>query len=256
MYQELLDNLTTAEENFQKFKKRYPELHVTTVFPKDLVSGVVNRLAKEYREEIFVDSQYLDDDEREDGLQIGSMSSKKNKNRFSRVNRRIKKEETALVHDLKDCVKLHAIYLTALYLEKSQITAKFTADMLDKQQAALRTLAEAKKAIERYHIEQCSKFFVLNDVDTFFFFPDTKNAPEVSCVYFLLVYDEIMYVGHSKNLQSRLRSNHVVRKYYLQGDYEDINCVYIPCSIERARELERTLISIAKPPYNKKGKQL
>lgn len=256
MYKALLNNLTTAQKNLDDFTDKYPNLQVATVFPKDIVSGIINRLAKEYREQLFIDNSYLDDDERTDGIQVGSHAPVNSGYKHNRVNRRIKQEEQALVADIKDKVELHAIYLTALYLEKSQVTAKYTAKRIDELQRLTREVFFAKKALQEHNIDQCTKFFVMNDVDKFYYIVDAKTAPEESGFYFLLVHGHILYIGHSRNLRERLRNNDIVRKYYLQGDYDDIDCVYVPCSIERAKELERTLIAVAKPPYNKRGKNL
>ncbi|MHC4181800.1 MAG: GIY-YIG nuclease family protein [Planctomycetota bacterium] len=253
-YQELLDNLQTAEEALKEFDSKYPNINIELVFPREISLGVAARVFRAYQEHLNDAIAYLDDDERDDGIQVGNYSLYENRRRLKRIDKQIERAKNKFTAELEQCIDLHTTLLVSMYLEKSQISAKKTAQLSDNRYTLQREIYDAGRAIADYNIAECTKFSVMEDVPVQYC-SNTKFAPSLPGVYFLLQQGEIIYIGHSRNMQERLNNNDIVREYYRHSDKGgyNVDCVVCPCPFKKAKELERALISLAKPEYNIQG---
>ena len=71
-----------------------------------------------------------------------------------------------------------------------------------------------------------------------------KDAPDVSCVYFLLNGSTVFYVGAAKTLKGRLKDHHVLSMN------PQLRITYIECPIDALLSLESQLIARFRPEGN------
>ena len=133
-------------------------------------------------------------------------------------------------------------------------TAKFTAERISKHEWHKGWLEKQKHWYGHYHLKECKKYSPCKHLKIKFA-ATPEELPQESGIYFLFYRGDLLYIGHSTNLQKRIKNHSVVRRYYFKnssGVY-NIDCVYATLPIDRAMKVERKLISIAKPIENIQG---
>jgi hypothetical protein len=253
-YTELLDNLELAKSRLRNFNSQYPDIRIKSVSPREITLSIAGDVLYDYQEQLNKDIAYLEDDERTDKIQIGNQAMKKNQRRLDRIDKRLQRAKNKFKSELERCIELHTVHLTALYLEKAQITGKQTAELSDERYTLQMDIHNAERALIDFNISQCKKFSVMKDAPIQYC-GNTSKVPALPGVYFLLKDGEIIYIGHSRNLHQRLNDNDIVREYYRHSEEGGYNgdIVISPYPVDYAKRLERKLISLAKPRYNIKG---
>ena len=243
-----------AQSALNNFIVRYPGLRVETWQPEQLVAIDLQETLNGLRSEIAAFNAYLDEDEI-DGIQIGTYSHHEDKARRVRLEKRIGLAQQRFKRDLQELTNLHKIQLKGLYMELSGMSAKFTAGRLQELHRLEEWVKTQEYYLALYHIKQCQQYSAAKELDLHFIVRQ-NDAPETSGVYFLFVNGDIVYIGSSQNLRSRLNHHDIVRNSYCKdggGQYK-IECVYTELPIGQARGVEQKMIRLAAPELNKKGR--
>jgi len=253
-YEELKHYLEVAETALDNFRQQYIGLRVETWQPEQQVINDVQDMMNTLRNRVAEANAYLEPDEI-DGIQIGTYSRHDNRTKRKKLNKRIEKARWQFRKDLRELVNFYEIQLKGLYGGLSDISAKFTADRIQELHRREEWVEKQRQYLADYHIKKCREFSPLADSDMVFI-TSAKDASEISAVYILFKDGEIIYIGSSQNLKKRLLNHDIVRKSYCKDDYlgYKIECVFTECDINKARTVERQMIRMINPQFNRQGK--
>ena len=252
-YKELLHYLKIAETALSNFNDSYPSLGVTVRQPEQDVISDLKSFKENYDKRLFDMNAYLDSDEI-DGIEIGSYVGHEDRAKKRKLAKRIEMEKKCFLSDLSHLVRLHETQMRVLYMEHSRMSAKFTADRIQELHRREAWVEAQKNFFALHHIKRCSQWPAAKDL-ALHFCTAFDRIPGASGIYFLFDKGEIVYIGHSSNLRTRLSKHEMVRKYYSNENGFDVECVYAELPIDEAQSIERKMIRLVKPRHNERGKR-
>lgn len=254
-YDELEHYLDVAETALANFEARYPDLSFEYIHPEMIVNEVFSSYLTATSTELLQSIAYLEPWE-QDTIAVGSRVESTKKKRLQKLEDNFYSEVERIRKELDDFYHISVSSLTALALQMSHLTAKFTAERIDKHEWHKEWVKKQRQYIADYCIRECAKYNAAQGLDLLYA-EYTKDIPEESGVYFLLSRGEIIYVGYSRNLFNRLNNHDVVRERYYKGEngYK-VQCVYSLVPADEAKYIERKLILVSHPEANKQGKSL
>jgi hypothetical protein len=253
-YAKRVEYLRKSRTTLANYKKMYPDLSFTRINPKQVALTILKDFVRKYEEELLAETAYLEPEE-QDLIVIGSVHATTNKRKHKRLNKMFDKAKEQFNEDLEQVIELGVINITMNLLRLQELTAKFTSGRINRQLKIESWVSGRERIYREYHINEAKKYSASKDLDLKFAY-SANDIPEQSGIYFLFKDGELIYIGHSSNLNQRLLNHDIVRKSYLRdGDNGYImDCVYCTLPIEKAKSIEWSLIEIARPKYNTKGK--
>lgn len=245
MYSQLKKELVDKTLELAAFNEQYPVLNIERVFPEDIVTQVFNKFYMEYNNGRLDELAYLNSSER-DGIDLGNQPTEKGAFQVQQINKHIENEIQHLQTDLLNTIHEYTLLLKSLYLKWSKYSATHTAELMDTQYTLTLDVHKALKALADYYINICSKPSMAKNLP--FSFHTTKNTlPATSGLYFICFEGAVVYVGHSININQRVRNHKLGPTYYCDNELE---CVTSEIDIEKAKELESQIIYILRPKEN------
>jgi predicted GIY-YIG superfamily endonuclease len=245
MYSQLKEELSAKQAMLDAFLEQYPDLYITKVFPEDLVTQVFNGFYQKYNEERVNKIAYLNTEER-DGIEIGNIFEDRGKFTGKQVEKHIENELAHLQDDLFYTLDKYELILKSLFLKWSKWSARHTAELMDTKYTLELEINKAETAIADYYINICSTPSMARRLP--FSFHTTKSTlPAKPGLYFICSEGEVVYVGHSIDINRRVRNHEMGPSYYCGNSLE---CVTSELEIEQAKKLESEIIYILKPKEN------
>ena len=232
----------------------YPDLSFEFPHPEVIASSILNEFAKKVNDELFDATAYLEPEE-QDTIPIGSVVRYKKDTRRNRLRKRLLKAQELFAKDLENLYKRNVGTIAGLLVQLQDMSTSFTAERMDKHDQLKEWVKKQQYYYEYYHIKNAKKFSAGKDLD-WEYVGNSNSLPETSGIYFLFHDGNVVYAGHSGNLNKRMQTHNVVRKYYLKNDDSgyNIDCVYAELPVAEAQSIERNLIAVAKPSDNRMGK--
>ena len=251
-YDQLVNYYGVSKVALINHKEKYPSLDVSLWQSEQDVLLELNKYSIQFGERVLAINAYLDDDEKE-GIEIGTYVHHTKRKKREKLLDRMNREKSLFATDLTQLVSMHEIHLRGLYLELSRMSAKFTADRLQERRRREQWVDTQKDYLMQYYYRVCRKCTFLIDT-TLVFAGEISNLPSRTGIYFLFVDGEISYIGHSSNIQTRIKNHKLVHKSYRDSGPFEIECVYARMTITQARKLEKDLIYVFNPEFNIQSK--
>ena len=251
-YEQLVHYYQVSKTALKNFKDQYPGLGVVLWQSEQDVLTELNKYVTKFGERVIEISDYLDEDEKE-GIEIGTYVSHTLAKRRERLFDRIEREKRLFEEDLSQLVSGHEIHLRGMYLELSRMSGKFTADRIQELHRREHWVDTQYDYLMKYYFKTCRQCSYLREIELGFA-GERDSLPEASGVYMLFHEGEISYIGHSANINKRIKNHKLVQKSYRNSGPFELECVYALMSISKAKTLEKNLIQIIKPEFNTQSK--
>lgn len=252
-YDQLQKYLVVAETALSNFEEKYPDLGLDYVNPRGVAINILNDFADKVNDGFNREVAYLDLEE-QDTATLGTRALWNKHGKLSTLYKRLDKAQEIMSDDLTAAFELGYVNILNILRQIENETAGFTAERIMKHEWHTQWLEKQKHWYAYYHLKECKKYSACKSLDVRFACVPGE-LPREPGVYFLFYRGDLVYIGHTSNLQKRIRNHSVVRKYYFKNEANEysIDCVYATLPKEKAMEIERKLIDIARPIDNVQG---
>jgi len=250
-YDQLVHYYGVAQTALHNFRDKYPRLEIEIWQSKQDALTALQTYTTEFGEQVIEQNAYLDEGEK-DGIEIGTYTHYTNKTKRKKLLKRIAKRKETFETDLEELTCLHEIHLRGLYLELSMMSAKFSADRIQELHRREAWVEKQKQHLTNYYVSNCQKYSATKNLDLHFSH-DIVSLPTDSGIYILFKNGKIIYIGHSANIQKRIKNHKLVRKSYRNSGPFKLECVYALLSRSKAQTIEKHLLQLAKPEFNEQS---
>jgi predicted GIY-YIG superfamily endonuclease len=250
-YDQLVHYYGVAQLALRNFIEKYPGLNIEIWQSEQDTLSVLQSHVAEFGEQVIEQNSYLNEDEK-DGIEIGTHVHYTNKTKKKKLFKRIAKRKESFESDLKELTYLHEIHLRGLYLELSMMSAKFSAERIQELHRRETWVETQRQHLINYYIRSCQKYSATKHVNLQFS-DYLESLPESSGIYILFKEGEIIYIGHSANIKKRVKNHKLVQKSYRNSGPFEIECVYALLSRSKAQTIEKHLLQLVKPEFNKQS---
>ena len=247
-YDQLVHYYDVSKLALKNYKDKYPDLDIDLRQSEQEVLSELYSFVTAFGKRVLEINAYLDDDEKE-GIEIGTVVHYQKKKKREKLLDRVNREKRLFMSELEDLVSLHEIRLRGLYLELSMMSAKFTAERIQELHRREQWVETQKDYLIKYYYRVCARCSHTK-VHKLHFASKSDSLPEETGVYMLFSDGKVSYIGHSSNLQKRIKNHKLVQNSYRNSGPFELECIYSLMSVSKARTLEKNLIQTVRPEHN------